>query len=241
MAPYQPEIAHYRMEEVEPIRPVTHDSLNANWKSVRDVDNEGYHVPMAHPSLQDLYGGQYEDRNLKFGVARSEGILNEGAGKLWSVRAYKKILPHVDYLPEKLQRTWVYYGIYPSTVFMLYPDSVGFYQEFPLAPDKTLQRFAYYARPDKRREMKLARYLSSRIDRETGREDAQLIVWSCEATKSSAYTDIILSDAEHGVRAYHDYLRTLIPVVNLQHAPAPGTLAITNQKMHSKEAPANWS
>ena len=30
----------------------------ANWKCVRDVDNEGYHVPMAHPGLQDLYGNK---------------------------------------------------------------------------------------------------------------------------------------------------------------------------------------
>ena len=33
----------------------------ANWKSMRDVDNEGYHVATAHPSLQDLYGKNYVD------------------------------------------------------------------------------------------------------------------------------------------------------------------------------------
>ena len=30
------------------------EEVNANWKCVRDVDNEGYHVPMAHPGLHDL-------------------------------------------------------------------------------------------------------------------------------------------------------------------------------------------
>ena len=39
-------------------------------------------------------------------------------------------------------------------VLMLYPDLVGFYQEFPMGIDKTIQRFAYYALDDNRRETK---------------------------------------------------------------------------------------
>ena len=34
----------------------TFADVKANWKSMRDVDNEGYHVATAHPSLHELYG-----------------------------------------------------------------------------------------------------------------------------------------------------------------------------------------
>ena len=43
------------------------ESAPVNWKSVRDVDNEGYHVPMAHPGLQDLYGKDYTDEAMQGG------------------------------------------------------------------------------------------------------------------------------------------------------------------------------
>ena len=39
------EISHYKMENMEPVDGSNWtDILDANWKSVRDVDNEGYHV-----------------------------------------------------------------------------------------------------------------------------------------------------------------------------------------------------
>ncbi len=241
LAPFAADFAPYKLDRVHPLRPITTETVAANWKSVRDVDNEGYHVAIAHPALQDLYGGRYEDRTLAFGVSRSEGIMNEGAAKLWSVRHYKKILPDPDHLPNTKKRSWLYYGLYPNLVFMLYPDSVGFYQEFPIAVDRTVQRFAYYGLPDERREMKLARYLSSRIDRDTGREDSQLIVWSCEAARSSAYRQAHLSDVEAGVRDYHDFLRQLIPVVDLESPPEAGSLAAVNVRLRDLRGPVNWN
>ena len=241
MAKFTEEISSYLLDQVEPIRPIVTDTLPANWKSVRDVDNEGYHVPMAHPALQDLYGGQYVDQRLGFGISRSEGVLNQGSGKLWSVRNYKKILPKADHLPERNQRAWIYYGLYPNMVLMLYPDCIGFYQEFPLSVNSTLQRFAYYALPDSRRDMKLARYLSSRIDRDTGREDGKLIVWSCEAMQSSGFKEIILSDCESGVREYHDFLRAIVPVVDLKEEPAMGTLAAVNETIRVQTGNRTWN
>ena len=41
------------------------ESAPVNWKSVRDVDNEGYHVAMAHPGLHDLYGKNYTDEPMQ--------------------------------------------------------------------------------------------------------------------------------------------------------------------------------
>ena len=205
--------------------------LAVNWKAVRDVDNEGYHVPVAHPSLQDLYGPNYYDEPLIDGTTRSLGELTERPGRLWSVRHYKRLLPERAELPVPNRRAWLYIGLFPNTVIAFYPDSALFYQEHPLGARRTVQRGATYRYRDESREMRLSRYLSGRIDRVTGREDTQLIEWTWEAMQSSAFDGIVLSDREYLVRSYHDALRDTIPVMTLEHAPAGGTLSATNARM----------
>ena len=233
MAPYEQEIAAYRLGEVKPRGGFFAEEIPVNWKAVRDVDNEGYHVPIAHPSLQDLYGRGYADDRHHRGISRSFAAFNDGIGRHWSVRHYKKVLPAASHLPESHQRAWLYVGLFPNMVFGFYPDRVGFYQEWPVAVDRTMQRSASYALPDERREMRLARYLSDRIDRVTGREDIQLIVWSWEAMQSSGFSGTILSDLEAGVRDYHDELRRRIPVLNLEDEPSAGTLADINASLRA--------
>ena len=240
MVPHENIISHYMMENVKPYEPMSAQKMAVNWKAVRDVDNEGYHVPVAHPALQDLYGGGYIDESMGFGVTRSLGVFNDTRDRYWSVRNYKKALPRMAHLPEKQQKVWYYYGLFPNMVLMLYPDLVGFYQEFPTGVDKTIQRFAYYALPDARRETRASRYLAKRIDDLTGVEDTQLIAWSFEALQSSGYRGLILSDLESGVRTYHDTLRQVTPVVQSEQAPATGQLAEINRNLRNAAAPLPW-
>jgi len=232
MAPYDKEIAAYGVADMVPAYGGfwTHKQP-VNWKAVRDVDNEGYHVPIAHPGLQDLYGHGYYDEPLSAGSNRSFGPFNDGPGKLWSVRSYKNILPDMPNLPPTHQRAWVYLGLFPNTVIGLYPESVMFYQEFPIGAGVTIQRGATYRYKEESREMRLARYLSTRIDRDTSEEDVQLTIWSCEATKSSGYQGIILSDLEYGVRSFHDRLRELLPVMSQDREPGRGAVDEINRDM----------
>jgi carnitine monooxygenase subunit len=238
LAPFADEVAAYRPGDlvVPADDSAWSEEIPVNWKAVRDVDNEGYHVPKAHPGLQDLYGHRYSDEPFVDGASRSFARFNDGPGSLWSVRKYKKILPEVTALPESHRRAWLYVGFFPNSVLTFYPDSVMFYQEFPLAQDRTLQRGRIFAYRGESRELRLARYLSGRIDRITGREDAQLIVWSYEAAHSSGYEGVILSDLEYGVRSYHDHLRRALPVVNLETPPAPGTVAAVNAELLAQGA-----
>jgi phenylpropionate dioxygenase-like ring-hydroxylating dioxygenase large terminal subunit len=229
MARFEVEVAPYGLAEMLPAAPMDWlEESPVNWKSVRDVDNEGYHVAMAHPGLHDLYGQQYFDEPFVDGASRSFARFNEGPGCLWSVARYKQLLPEATWLPESHRRAWLYLGLFPNTVLALYPDSMMFYQELPLAADRTRLRGAVYRRPEEDRRLRLARYLSSRIDAATVAEDQMLTVWSCEAARSSGYDGIILSDLEYGVRSYHDHLRALLPVLNLERAPAAGCLADEN-------------
>src|SRR3546814_21129786 len=119
---------------------------------------------MAHPGLQDLYGHGYFDEVFTGGADRSFGPFNAGPGRTWSVRNYKKTVPDMPNLPDSHKRAWVYLGMFPNTVIAFYPESMMFYQEFPVQPGLTLQRGASYRYRDETRQMRLE------IGRASGRE-----------------------------------------------------------------------
>ena len=235
LARFDDEIAPYDLANMVPTDSNSIDDLlPVNWKSVRDVDNEGYHVRQAHPGLHQLYGDGYFDEPYVNGTSRSVWTFNEAYGHRWSVRKYREILPEADQLPLHQRRQWIYFGMFPNFVLGLYPDSVIYYQEVPQSAEQTVQRGMCYRRAKESREMKAARYLSGRIDRDTAEEDQMLMVWSCEATKSSAYDGVILSDLEYGVKTYHDHLRQLLPVMEQPVPPKPGQMAHVNDTLLAK-------
>ena len=231
---FDDEVSQYELFDLKPTGDgFWTEEIDANWKCVRDVDNEGYHVPMAHPGLYDLFGQNYYDEPIAGGLSRSVGSFNSGDGRLWSVRNYKKLLHAKDSLDDTHQKCWLYIGVFPNLVFGLYPDSVIFYQEYPVENGKTIQRGGNYKYAEENREMKVSRYLSMRIDRLTSKEDEQLIKWSWEAAFSSAYDGVLLSDLEYGVKAYHDTLREYFPVLSGSE-PERGRLLQANERLLAK-------
>ena len=232
------EVAPYGLPDLRPVEGSAYaEQLEANWKAVRDVDNEGYHVRQAHPGLDDLYGRRYYDEPYVEGIARSVGPFNRGPARRWSVRNYRELLPEATWLPETHRRLWLYVGMFPNQVFGFYPDSVIMYQEVPLSADLTVQRGAIWRRPDESRQLRVARYLSGRIDRDAVEEDRMLAMWTCEAARSSAYEGVFLSDLEYGLRTFHDHLRLILPVMREETEPAPGTLLSANERLLSEVGP----
>jgi phenylpropionate dioxygenase-like ring-hydroxylating dioxygenase large terminal subunit len=231
MAPHAEELAAYRMEEMVPGAAPTEFRLAVNWKSVRDVDNEGYHVAMAHPALHDLYGSRYFDEPYVSGVSRSEGRFERQGGRLWTVRNYMALSTGPQWLDTDKRQLWSYFGLFPNAVIAVTPELVQFYQEFPLGVDQTLIRGAVYRRPGETREQRAARYLATRIDRETGAEDVQLSIWSNESMKSSGFDGFHLSDLEKGVRSHHDHIRDLLPVTTLAQQPPESEIEALNRRL----------
>ena len=234
MAPFEAEIANYRVAAMVPTTGIWSHTSPVNWKSVRDVDNEGYHVAMAHPALQDLYGATYFDEPFVNGVSRSFATYNPHAGRRWSVKNYVKLAPEPAHLPENLRKAWVYYGLFPNGAIALMPESIQFYQEFPLSTGETMLRGAVYRYADESREQAAARYLAYRIDRETLEEDVQLTIWSNESMLSESFSGFYLSDLEYGVRTHHDHLRKLVPVVGLDTAPDERDVWNLNEALRSE-------
>ncbi len=233
MRPIEAEIASYDIASMVPAGGFNIQETPVNWKSVRDVDNEGYHVAMAHPALQDLYGATYYDEPFVNGVSRSFATYHPG-GRRWSVRHYAAIAEDNGRLPRAMQKAWVYYGVFPNVVFALTPETAQFYQEFPLSTGRTLLRGGIYRYADETRRQRAARYLARRIDRETTSEDVQLTVWSNESMLSQAFEGFYLSDLEYGVRSHHDHLRKRLPVLNLQTAPEEKDMAALNEALMSR-------
>jgi len=123
LAPYDADFTAYRPEELTAATPPDWaTTLPVNWKSVRDVDNEGYHVAMAHPGLQDLYGRSYHDAYFPGALAASCAGFGDTPGRLWSVRHYLKLTKAQDWLPERLHNSWNYYGAFPNTVIAFTPE-----------------------------------------------------------------------------------------------------------------------
>ncbi len=232
MAPFAAEMAHYRMEEMVPADgSVWTDISPVNWKSVRDVDNEGYHVAMAHPALQDLYGHDYVDEPCVDGINRTIGRFARQGRRRWSVRHYVGLSAPRPHMPEDLHEAWPYWGLFPNAVIAATPESVQFYQEFPISTHRTMLRGAVYRYPDETRRERAARYLAARIDRETIAEDVQLTIWSNEAMASPAFEGFLLSDLEYGLRSHHDHLRAVLPVLTLEEAPAEEAIPAANAAM----------
>lgn len=233
MAPFSAEVRPYRLGELQPLGDYWESELDFNWKVFMDIDAEGYHVPVAHPALQQLYGPSYYDEvSANDDGSRSFGTFRAAEDtKLWSVRHYLKLLPEATHLPESHRRAFLYYGVFPSTSLELTPDSFSFYQALPLSSGRTRMRGRSYALPDDRREMRAAQYLHGRINDQTGREDYHLMALFSEGMRSSAFDGLLLSDLEYGVRAYHDRLRRLMPVLNLETAPPHGHLADRNREL----------
>lgn len=232
LQPFAEDFAAYHIDSIRSVDvPHWSTDLPVNWKSVRDVDNEGYHVALAHPSLQELYGHTYRDVHLEDGLSISVGWFGEGLARGWSVKNYVKLSPPRGDLPAHLQKAWTYYGLFPNAVFAMTPEGVQYYQDLPVSPSRTRLTGRMYRYPDESRQQRLARYLAYRIDRITSAEDQQLSIWSNESMKSTAFEGFHLSDLEYGLRRHHDRLRLLLPVMTLAQAPPESEVSTANQEM----------
>ncbi|TPE61598.1 aromatic ring-hydroxylating dioxygenase subunit alpha [Sandaracinobacter neustonicus] len=221
IAPYDHEVAHYRFEDLRAIGRVTMRPRGVNWKNVGDNYSDGLHIPVAHPGLTRLMGTGY-GVEAQPNVDKMWGPLLMRMNRNPSERAYLKYLPRVDHLPEDRQTLWTYFKLWPNVAFDIYPDQVDFMQWLPTSPTECLIREISYAIPDDRREMKAARYLNWRINRQVNAEDTWLITRVQDGMASESFTVGPLSEAEVALRNFARKIRRLIPEARQHRAPAPG-------------------
>lgn len=210
MAPYEDVIAPYRFEQLRALGRLTLRPRDVNWKNVADNYSDGLHITVAHPGLTRLFRNSYGVEANEH-VDRMWGSIAEQPSPKLSERLYQRILPRIDYLPEQAQRQWLYFKLWPNVAFDIYPDQIDFMQFLPVSPTRTLIREINYAVPDERREMKAARYLNWRINRQVNAEDTALITRVQLGMLSSSFSQGPLGQSEVCLRSFCRKMRALIP------------------------------
>ncbi len=220
-APYLDELNAYRFEALVPQGRVTLRPRSVNWKNIADNYSDGLHIPVAHPGLTRLFGETYGIEARPW-IDRMWGRLSEMPSRQWSEALYQRLLPQVDHLPPDRQRVWVYFKLWPNVAFDIYPDQVDFMQFLPISPTETLIREIAYVHPDDRREMRAARYLNWRINRQVNREDTVLIARVQAGMGSQSYTVGPLGQSEVCLRSFARRMHSLIPQSREPRAPGRG-------------------
>ena len=221
MAPYLPELEAYRLEELVPQGRVTLRPRAVNWKNVADNYSDGLHIPVAHPGLTRLFGNSYGIEAQPW-IDKMWGRLREVRSSNWSEGLYQSLLPTVAHLPAERQRLWTYFKLWPNVAFDIYPDQIDFMQFVPISATQTLIREIAYVHPDERREMRAARFLNWRINRQVSAEDKVLIERVQEGMGADGYTSGPLGKGEVCLRSFAQRMRELIPESRLSRAPARG-------------------
>jgi len=218
MAPYESEVTPYRFKDLRVMSRVTLRPRPLNWKTIADNYSDHLHIPVGHPGLTRLFERNYRIEAGKH-VDRMEGDLVEKNSANPSERAYQRLLPRVEHLPESHQRKWLYYKLFPNVAFDIYPDQVDFMQFLPVSATETVIREISYAIPDDRREMQAARHLNWRINRRVNAEDTMLIRRVQQGLGSSFYAPGPLGRSEVCLRSFARKLRRLIPETRQATAP----------------------
>jgi len=221
LAPYETELAAYRLEELQPMGRVTLRTRQVNWKNVTDNYSDAMHITVAHPGLTRLFGQSYGVEAQPW-VDKMWGYLRDVPSSQLSERLYQAVLPNSPHLPDDRQRLWTYFKLWPNVAFDVYPDQIDFMQMIPISPTETLIREIAYAHPDDRREMRAARYLNWRINRRVSLEDKALIERVQTGMGSRSYTPGPLGRTEVSLRSFARRIRELIPESRLDRAPAAG-------------------
>jgi carnitine monooxygenase subunit len=221
LAPYESELAAYRLEELKPLGRVTLRTRYVNWKNVTDNYSDAMHITVAHPGLTRLFGQSYGVEAQPW-VDKMWGYLRDVPSSQLSERMYQSLLPKSPHLPDDRQRLWTYFKLWPNVAFDIYPDQIDFMQMIPISPTETLIREIAYVHPDERREMRAARYLNWRINRRVSLEDKSLIERVQTGMGSRSYTPGPLGRTEVSLRSFARRMRELIPESRLNEAPVAG-------------------
>ena len=220
-APYIKELEAYRLEELVPQGRVTLRPRSVNWKNVGDNYSDGLHIPVAHPGLTRLFGSSYGIEARPW-IDKMWGHLRDIPSANLSERLYQTLLPPVPHLPQERQRLWTYFKLWPNLAFDIYPDQIDFMQFLPISATETMIREIAYVHPDSRRQMRAARYLNWRINRQVSLEDRSLIERVQAGMASDSYSVGPLAENEVCLRSFARRMRALIPESRQPRAPGRG-------------------
>jgi choline monooxygenase len=119
----------------------------------------------------------------------------------------------------------------PNIGLDIMPDSMDVFQILPLGAERCQMRYPIFVRPGEPREVRLQRYLATRIMRGTTKEDRTLCENVQRGIGSHGCEFGPLSSYEHCILDFHRRVTEGCPVASLPSAPKTGTLRQANDEM----------
>jgi choline monooxygenase len=176
--------------------------IDCNWKVYVDNYLEGYHIPIAHPSLmREIDYSQYRTETFRYysqQFAPIRAMQREDSGD----RLYK---------PGSGKQDALYFWIFPNLMVNIYPDNVSTNLIVPLSPDKTLTIFEWFFHDAK--SPKLQERVKSAVEfsDQVQHEDIGLCESVQRGLRSATYDRGRYSvRRENGVHHFHMLLREFL-------------------------------
>jgi choline monooxygenase len=199
-------LERYKIPSLQPFSPYE-GKQPANWKVVADNYLEGYHVPIAHPSLMRLYDYKRYEAEVHDSYVWYEAPLREEQSSNRLERAYQTLVQPMSGLSKEDRHTWRYVYIYPNTTIDLYPDQVNTWQLLPDGVGGTDDVSASYRPAGSGARTRFVQWANQRLNTLVLDEDVDLVDNVQQGLQTRGYECGPLSERERGVAWFADRIR----------------------------------
>jgi Rieske 2Fe-2S family protein len=201
-------LAPYRLSELERFGQDSGGSTQpANWKVVVENYIEGYHIPIAHPSLMRLLDYQRYAVELHDDWVWFEAPMRDKPSDNRLERAYQRLATPMPGLRPEDRRVWRFVLIYPNTTIDLYPDQVNTWRLWPNGPEETLDEWGTFRFPGAPAASRFAQRLNNWLNTEVLKEDVGLVDNVQRGLRTRGYHPGPLSRREAAVGWFADRIR----------------------------------
>jgi choline monooxygenase len=183
------------------------DVQPANWKVVVENYIEGYHIPIAHPSLMRLLDYQRYDVEVHDDWVWFEAPMRDKPSDNRLERVYQRLVKPAPGLGPNDRRVWRFALIYPNTTIDLYPDQVNTWRLWPDGADHTRDEWGTFRHPDAPASSRVVQKINNVLNTTVLKEDVDLVENVQRGIRTRGYHPGPLSRREAAVAWFADRVR----------------------------------
>jgi choline monooxygenase len=183
------------------------DVQPANWKVVVENYIEGYHIPIAHPSLMRLLDYQRYDVEVHDDWVWFEAPMRDKPSDNRLERVYQRLVKPAPGLGTEDRRVWRFVLIYPNTTIDLYPDQVNTWRLWPDGADITRDEWGMFRHPDAPAASRVVQKINNVLNTTVLKEDVDLVDNVQRGIRTRGYHPGPLSRREAAVAWFADRIR----------------------------------
>ncbi len=183
------------------------DVQPANWKVVVENYIEGYHIPIAHPSLMRLLDYQRYEVEVHDDWVWFEAPMRDKPSDNRLERVYQRLVKPAPGLGEADRRVWRFVLIYPNTTIDLYPDQVNTWRLWPDGAEVTRDEWGTFRHPGAPASGRVVQRINNVLNTTVLKEDVGLVDNVQRGIRSRGYHPGPLSRREAAVAWFADRIR----------------------------------